>query len=33
MYSTFFYIVTTVVLGGACLYALWAVKRRAANQN
>ncbi len=27
MYSTLFYIVTTVVLGGACIYALWYAKK------
>ncbi len=29
MYNTLFYVVTTAVLGGACLYALWVVKKRA----
>lgn len=31
MYSTLFLIVTTVVLGGACIYALWYVKKHKQN--
>ena len=27
MYSTLFYVVTTAVLGGACLYALWYARK------
>ena len=33
MYSPLFYVVTTIVLGGACLYALWYASRYGKRQH